>query len=170
MRLIEDACGLLLYSFRNSNGGEGRGEMMQGKDCLLSWKILLVKTISVNLMKIFWENFPSLWCREDNEMNSVLKTKTIICVSVHLFIFFFHTVFHTYFLIVFALFHNSLKTHLKKLHLSLIKNFYFLAIPNHYPVKTILEPSSRCVFSCWKPSLPSQGSGQRAAQLYNIYL
>lgn len=31
----------------------GRGEMMQGKNCLLSWKILLVKTISVNSMKIF---------------------------------------------------------------------------------------------------------------------
>lgn len=31
----------------------GRGEIMQGKNCLFSWEILLVKIISVNLMKIF---------------------------------------------------------------------------------------------------------------------
>lgn len=100
----------------------------------------------------------------------MLKTKSIICVLAHLFIFFFHTLFHTYVLIIFALFHHSLKARLKKFHLSLRSNSYFLAIPNPQPVKTILEPNPRCVFFCWKPSLSSQASGQRATQLYNISL
>lgn len=30
----------------------GRGEMMKGKDCLLSGKMLFVKTTSVNVMKL----------------------------------------------------------------------------------------------------------------------
>jgi len=52
-----------------------------------------------------------------------------LCSSSHLF----HPVFHRCFLIIFALFHNSLKT----LHFSLIQDPCFLAITNHQPAKTI---------------------------------
>lgn len=42
------------YSFRASETVmvAGRGEVMKGKDCLLSWKMLFVKTTSVNLLKL----------------------------------------------------------------------------------------------------------------------
>ena len=42
------------YSFRASEMivVGGRGEIMKGKDCLLSWKMHFVKTTGVNLMKL----------------------------------------------------------------------------------------------------------------------
>lgn len=153
----------------------GRSGMMQGKDCLVSWKILLVKTISVNLMKIFWENFPSLWCREDNrtvdwtnkkQCPENKKHNLCPCSSFHLCLSYsFPHLFSDNLCFI-----SQQPQSTPQKTPSLRNNSYFLAIPNPQPVKTILELNSRCVFSCWKTSLPSQASGQRATQLYNISL